>query len=437
MASQHKPIMKKTLQQKLAEKKFRRPNVILYKTLYKLVVKHMLEPKYNVHYTREVDINDCKGPCFLVYNHQSRIDYVWLMGATYPKRLNFLVGYNEFFRSHLAFILRIANVIPKKNFTLDVPAMKGIASIIRQGGCVCFSPEGMSSISGHNQPAVSGTGNFLKHYGIPVYQVEMAGAYLTNTKYCLDERKGRIDVNLKLLFSPEYLSNAEPEEIEEKLNDALYHDDFEWNAKKQIHFDMKGRPTHDLHYLLYRCPNCGHELCMESDDAHIHCRDCGFSATLDDTYKLHPAEGYSCPESISRWFDEERGHTYQQIKEDPERIYEFKCKIGRLPPFHYVKNMKTSEPAGEGVAIINKHGFTYEGTLMGEPVTMFLTYNEMPTFGMPVDTSYLAFYHNGDYYDLFPENGASIKMLHLLEEFGRLATGKWPLPKAERWIYSK
>lgn len=212
---------KETLQEKLARRKYKIPNRLIYSLLSTCVVKWFLQPKYNVHYNIIDDINDCKGPCFLIYNHQSRIDYVWTNQITFPRRLNYVVGYNEFFRSHLQFIFKLMNTIPKKNFNSDVASIRGMNQIIKQGGVVCFSPEGMSSITGHNQPVACGTGKLLKHYKIPVYVVKMKGAFLTNTKVCLDERKGRIDVEISKLFEPEQLANMSPEEIERKCDEVL------------------------------------------------------------------------------------------------------------------------------------------------------------------------------------------------------------------------
>ena len=160
---------KKTLQEKLAVRQFKIPSQLVYKTLRNVVIKPFLEPKYNVTYEIVDDINKCDGPCFLIYNHQSRIDYVWLIQSAYPRRINFVAGYNEFFRSHLQFIFKLAGTIPKKNFNSDVISIRGMNKIIKQGGVVCISPEGMSSITGHSQPVAQGTGKLFKHFNIPVY----------------------------------------------------------------------------------------------------------------------------------------------------------------------------------------------------------------------------------------------------------------------------
>ena len=60
-----------------------------------------LQPKYNVTYNRIDDINDCDGPCFVIFNHLSRIDHMYVMGATYPRITNMIAGNNEFYRKKI------------------------------------------------------------------------------------------------------------------------------------------------------------------------------------------------------------------------------------------------------------------------------------------------------------------------------------------------
>lgn len=427
---------KKTLQQKLNYRHYHQPNRFLYGFLKKLVIDRMLAPKYNIHYEIIDDINKEKGPCFLIFNHQSRIDYVWNVQATYPRRLNFVTGYNEFFRSHLKLILKLANAIPKKNFTIDLPAMRAIDQIIKQNGVVCFSPEGMSSISGHNQPVVAGTGKFLKHYGIPVYFLHTEGAFLTNTKSCLDERKGRINARLTKLFAPADLKNMSADEIEDKVNLVLTHDDYEWNKVAKIHFETHGHIAKDLHYICYKCPSCGEEFQMEDTNDTIYCKKCGCGAKVDDTYALSPLTKDSIlPSSISNWFDLERKAVYNEIKDNPNYEFKEQVKLGKLDPYKPLKDKKTSILCGEGEITINHEGMFYNGTKDNEKFSFKLDYDEINTFGMPTDTSYLAFYQDGNYYDLIPLHPTSIKILLLVEEMHRLHVNKWKALKNEAWIY--
>ncbi|HAS56160.1 MAG TPA: hypothetical protein DCR94_02695 [Firmicutes bacterium] len=427
---------KETLQEKINHRKYHRPNKFLYSLLKNVVIDRILAPKYNIHYQINDDINKEKGPCFLIFNHQSRIDYVWAVQATYPRRLNFVVGYNEFFRSHLKFILKIANAIPKKNFVIDLPSMRGIDSIIKQGGTIAFSPEGMSSISGHNQPVVAGTGKFFKHYGIPIYLLKTEGAFLTNTKSCLDERKGRIDAQLVKLFSSEDLKQLDADEIEAKVNKALTHDDYVWNEKEQVHYETFNHICKDMEYICYKCPSCGTEFQMKGEGDKIYCKKCGCGAKVDDTYALSPlTKDSKLPKNISNWFDLERKDVYNEIKINPHYEFKQQVKLGKLDPYKPLKNKKTSLVCGEGEFIINHEGVSYNGTKDGASYCFKLDYDEINTFGMPTDTSYLSLYYDGQYFDIIPTHPTSIKMLLLVEEMHRLHVNRWKALPNESWIY--
>ncbi|MDY2888596.1 MAG: lysophospholipid acyltransferase family protein [Candidatus Caccosoma sp.] len=417
--------MKETLQEKLARRKYKIPNKFVYCTLNKLIINPFLAPKFHPTYHIIDNINDYKGPCFLIYNHQSRMDYIYIAQATYPRPLNFVVGYNEFFRSHLQFIFKLIHNIPKKNFNSDVASIRAMNQIIKQNGVVCIAPEGMSSITGHSQPIALGTGKLLKHYHIPVYMVKLKGAFLSNTKVCLDERYGKVDVTLQRLFDEEQLRNLSVEDIENKINEELWQDDYEWNKKERIKFDMKGNGCSHLHDLCYHCFKCNKDFTMFGEKDKIVCKECGNGATLNEYYDLIPFDD-TCviPESISKWVDEERRLVYHEIQDES---FEFKeeVKIGKIPDDHYLKNQATSEICGEGILTINHEGFFYKGTKDNQEFEFKIDYNHLPTLGMPIDVTFFSIYHDGKYYDIFPKNAVVGKILLIVEEMHRLHVNAW------------
>ena len=417
--------MKETLQEKLARRKYKIPNKFVYCTLNKLIINPFLAPKFHPTYHIIDNINDYKGPCFLIYNHQSRMDYIYIAQATYPRPLNFVVGYNEFFRSHLQFIFKLIHNIPKKNFNSDVASIRAINQIIKKNGVVCIAPEGMSSITGHSQPIALGTGKLLKYYHIPVYMVKLKGAFLSNTKVCLDERYGKVDVTLQRLFDEEQLRNLSVEEIENKINEELWQDDYEWNKKERIKFDMKGNSCSHLHDLCYHCFKCNKDFTMFGEKDKIVCKECGNGATLNEYYDLIPFDD-TCiiPESISKWVDEERRLVYHEIQDES---FEFKeeVKLGKIPENHYLKNQATSEICGEGILTINHEGFFYKGTKDNQEFDFKIDYNHLPTLGMPIDVTFFSIYHDGKYYDIFPKNAVVGKILLIVEEMHRLHVNAW------------
>ena len=143
--------------------------------------------------------------------------------------------------------------------------------IIRQGGCVAFSPEGTSSIFGDNQPIVPGTGRFIKAFNIPVYCMALQGSYLTNNKISEQDRIGKVFGQVKLLFTKEDLQKLSAEEIEDIINKEFHHDDYEWNKKQHIKYDSKGLICTNLSDISYRCPKCGAEFKMKSEKDYIKC----------------------------------------------------------------------------------------------------------------------------------------------------------------------
>ena len=233
---------KLTVQQELEKRKLHPVSPLIYRFLGRVVVNGVLAKKYNAHFTYVDDVSKYRGQSYVVVsNHASRMDYVFTAPAFLPDTFNFVVGYNEFFRSHLAMILRMMQVIPKKNFVHQPYAIRQIIKVIRSGGRISILPEGMSSISGANQPCALGSGHLLKSLGVPVLYTKISGGYLTAPKYNLTDRVGRVDIEAGVLFTPEQLEDMTAEEIQSQLDEKLYHDDYEWNKTARVKFDGKGR----------------------------------------------------------------------------------------------------------------------------------------------------------------------------------------------------
>lgn len=416
---------KETLQEKLRKKKFHIPNPVIA-GLYRFIMGNLVMPKYKPEITITDDINDCKGPCFLIWNHLSRIDHAYVMKAAWPKRINIVAGYVEFFRSHLHTVFRLNQILPKKNFTQDIPGMKAMQSIINQGGCVCFSPEGMSSIYGTNQPVVAGTGHFLRHYKIPVYFLEMHGQYLQNTKVCLDERYGRTVAEMKLLFSVEDLERMTDDEVEAKVNEAFRGDDYEWGKKHHIRWKTNGEICKRLSDICYRCPKCGAELTMKAEKDYIKCTACGNGATMDEYYEFHPYDD-TCviPESPSKWVEWERTKVIKEIRADENFSFSCHGKLGDIPEYHWIKNKASSELCGEGTLTLDHKGIHFDGVKRGEPYHFDLSYGIVYSLIIEVGTDRFAFYEGKNMAEIIPDDPVTGKVLLIVEEMHRYHYNIW------------
>lgn len=426
----------KTIAQKLYDRKYHIPNRAVY-WLYYILSKIFILHRFHPQIVIKDDINKCQGPCFIVWNHLSRIDHAYLLEAIYPRRMNILSEYNEFYRSHLHLPFQLMNVLPKKNYASDVLGIKAIMKIIKQGGCVGFAPEGISSITGANQPVVSGTGHMLKHFGVPVYFLKMRGEYLANTKVCLDKRIGKCEAELSLLFTTDDLAKLSKEEIENKLNWAFKNDEYEWGRQQHIEWKKtKGRMCYHLSDICYRCPKCGKDLTMVAEGDQIKCTACGNGAKMNDFYEFEPFDDKCViPVSPSKWVAEERMAVIKEIRKDPNYSYSVKTKIGFLPQDHYIKHHLTSELAGEGTFTIDHQGVHFVGTRDDKPYTFDLDYTKIYTLVIVTDMTQFSLYVNEEYVEFHPEIPCVGKLLLLTEEMHRLHVNTWKCFPWDSYMY--
>ena len=418
------------LEQKLYAKKIKKPNCI-YNVLG-WVWKTFVAKKYNVHYTFNYDVRKEKGPHIFISNHASRLDYIFTGVPLLPNRYNFVAGYNEFFRSHLKGVFGLLRVIPKKNFTPDQYAIKEISRVLKSGGNITIFPEGMSSISGANQPVAVGTGKFIKHFKLPVYYSIIKGGYLTSPKYNLNDRCGKVEVVFDRLFTPEEIETLTPEQIEDKINLAIYHDDYAWNKVEKNKYDIGPNGAENLEDLLFWCPKCGKQHVMKTKGNQIFCTQCGNGATLTDTYEL-VAFNDDCviPETQTKWFNMQREVIKEEIKDPNFKLTE-KVKLGALDKFKPLKDQKTSEIVGEGVLTLDVNGLDFVGVRDGKEFSFHLNSNEVPTYGMCTDLSRFYTFFKGEFLEFYPENRVVEKFFLATEEIHRLNGGRWQDFKFEK-----
>ena len=414
---------KQTVEQQIHARKISPPNAIydILGTVWRLFMYR----QYNVHYTFKKDFRKEPGPYFFISNHASRLDYIFTGVPMLPVRMNYVAGYNEFHRSHLSMVFSLLRVIPKKNFTPDVYTIKQISRVIKEGGRVCIFPEGMSSISGANQPVAIGTGKLFKHHKVPVYYSVIRGGYLTSPKYNLKDRCGRVEVEFDQLFTVEELERMTPEEIEQAINRAIHHDDYAWNKIHQYSYNIGENGAEHLEDLLFWCPKCGRQHTVKTKGNTIFCTECGNGATLTDTYELIPFDE-SCviPETQTEWFNLERDVIREEVQRE-DFVLEEPVRLGILPKYELLKNQATSEIAGSGILRLDRSGLSYNGTKNGEPFTFHLESRALPTYGMCTDVSRFYTFVNGEFLEFYPEHNVVEKFFLATEELHRLNGGKW------------
>ena len=296
---------------------------------------------------------------------------------------------------------------------------------MKSGISICIFPEGMSSISGANQPIAVGTGKLLKKAGVPVYYSLIRGGYLTSPKYNLKDRLGKVEVEIDQLFTPEDLKSLSTQEIEDIINKSIYHDDYAWNKVAQNHYDIGDTGAEDLETLLFWCPKCGKQHVMKTEGNKIFCEVCGNGAALLDTYELVPFDD-TCiiPETQTKWFDMQREVIKEEVSKEGYSLTET-VDLGMLPDYKYLFGDATSEIVGQGQLTLDHTGLTYDGTKDGQPWTFHVDIKNLPTYGMCTDVSRFYTFVDSEFVEFYPKHNVVEKFFIATEEIHRLMGGKW------------
>lgn len=424
------------LHKQLYNKKMKLPNPFIYFLYHFIGEGPFLGAKY--HPSVEVVDKVEPGPCFYIFNHQSRRDHIFIEKAAWPRRLSIVCEHNEFYRAHLYAVLNLNGIVPKKVFCNDLWSTKLMHSVIKQGGCLAFSPEGTSSIFGYNQPIVPGTGKFLKHYKLPVYCADIKGSYLTNNKINEKDRFGKVFIKQYLLFKPEDLEKMSGEEIEDKINELFHHDDYLWNKTQRIEYKSKGIICEKLETILYECPKCKSLFSMKTKGDKIWCEKCGNGASMNDYYDFIPFNNECViPETPTKWVDMERAEIIKKIREDENFSFSDHVKVGILPSDHLITHFKTGEECGEGTITVDHKGVHFKGTKFGEDFSFDLDYNQLYTFGIPVDMTFFNLNINLEYHEFHPDNNTTTYMMMIAQEMHRLHVNTWKPFPWDSWMYCK
>lgn len=425
------------LRKYLGNKKGQKVNPFMYKFLTHFVMNPFLYAPMHCKIIDNVGVKNIKGPFLVLSNHTSRCDYLYVSNAFRPHCLNYVISYTEFYRAHMHGIFKVIKSIPKKNFTSDIHGIKEILQVLADGGNVVLFPEGKSSISGTNQPVMIGTGKLFKHTKVPVYTTTIRGGYMSNTQWNIANRPGMVEIEVNKLLDVEDIEKYTVEEIEDKVNKAIYNDDFAWNREKRVKFKGNDTVAVKLEEHLYWCPKCKKELTMIGEKNFFHCTNCGNGAYINEYYDLIPIDKDAViPKDLRVWYELQRREIYRQIKNNPDFKIEENVKLGILPNDHYVPKTQTSEIVGEGKLTLTRSTFSFVGTKDGQPFEINESVLNVPSLVLETDSSYFGLFVGNEYYEFHPEHKVSTKWVLAAEECHRAAGGRWQNTlEHQQWIY--
>ncbi|MCL2003108.1 MAG: 1-acyl-sn-glycerol-3-phosphate acyltransferase [Oscillospiraceae bacterium] len=373
----------------------KKPNGLIYFIVY-LLFYPFLKCFFRLKVDRSA-FDPPKGPFIVVSNHVSFMDFLLVMLAVYPRRLNALAAQKFFFYRPLNWFLPLMGCIPKNLFDPDVRAVIGLKAVLKRGGRILLFPEGRCTVAGDYMGMHKAAGKLIQKLETPVLSCRLEGSYVCMPFWRKGFRFGRVRVTLANLFSAEETRSLTVDGINQRIDARLSGADSPPPPKPLRTFGLK-RLAEGLHNILYWCPKCDRELTLETEGCAIRCTACGNAAAMDSSAKLVCAPDSAAPEDVQSWYREQTLREMRFLHEDMAPVViPVRVKTALSPG-------KGLEPCGQGSLSLEPDGWRYEGELLGEQTKLFIPISAVPA--VPFDPGdQFQINIQGVFYAFLPEDG--------------------------------
>ncbi|MDR2046801.1 MAG: 1-acyl-sn-glycerol-3-phosphate acyltransferase [Clostridiales bacterium] len=216
----------------------------------------------------------------ILCTHGSGLDILHAMAAL--KGLDFtVVAARKLFYSKLGGpLLRMFDAIPKKQYAVDLAAMRMIKNAAERGESVFLCPEGRSTpdgVNGYISPAVS---KLIKWLGLPVIFVNPKGSYLSYPRWRRIPRFGRMTTDVELMLTKREAREFSNDAIYERVTKFFTFNDYDYQINERLKFFTLS-PAKEIQRLLFVCPSCKSLTDMTSTNKTVFCKACDCTATVN------------------------------------------------------------------------------------------------------------------------------------------------------------
>lgn len=257
---------------------------------------------------------DEKNPALYLMNHSSFIDLEIAATLLYPKPFNIVCTNDGFVGKE--WLMRKIGCIPAKKFITDLSLVKDILYSLKElKSSVLLYPEASYSFDGTETPIPESLAKTVKSLGVPVVMIKTEGAFARDPLYnMLQKRKVNVSAIMEYILSPDQIKEMTIAEIDNVLKKHFTFDNFKWQQDNDIVISEIFRAD-GLNRVLYKCPVCGKEGCMEGKGTELSCKACGKVWELTETGRLKSKDGENKFTHIPDWYKWERDCVKQEIHE--------------------------------------------------------------------------------------------------------------------------
>lgn len=302
---------------------------------------------------KKVRMQGVKPPYILLCNHNAFFDFYIMSAAIAPHRGFFPAAVDDFIGREGA--LRRLGAIPKRKFTSDISLVRTSRKVIKDGNLFGLYAEARYSHCGATEVIPDSVGQLVKRSGVSVVTLKVSGHHIYNPFWNIASHRlfFPVEAVMTQIYTPEELEKASVDEVNSKIREYLYNDDFRWQSENRKKLKYKKR-AEGLHKVLYQCPACKAEYEMDSSGSKIFCRHCNKSWTLNYYGELEADNGETEFKFPTDWYQWEREQVRKEIDEGK---YRFECDVD----VNDLPNSKGFVHLGHGKLIHDMNGFDVKG----------------------------------------------------------------------------
>lgn len=359
-------------------------NGFIFNAVGRFVYRFGIRSKVKVKFINNV--KNIEGPCIVLCNHGSFYDFAYSGRLLMNKKPHYIVARMYFHDKKLAYVINKTGAFPKSLMANDIENIKNCYKVIKNKEIIVMMPEARLSTVGKFEGVQDVSYKFLKKMGVPIYTIKISGAYLAKPKWGDKIRKGSlVEVEFNRLLNDDEIQNITEEELKEKVETALYYDEWKWlEQHEDVEFNHK-TIAEGLENILCVCPKCGAKYSLRTDKNKILCENCDLSVSVDNRYHL---EGVNF-NTIADWYEWQKDVFRKEIKKNDNFSIESGVELR-----HFSKDGKgCTRFAGNGVCVLNKHGLIYKGEEDGRIVEKFF----------PMKTIYRILFGAGENFEIYED----------------------------------
>ncbi len=244
------------------------------------------DAKRIVHKTKEFSFITNK-PYVMLANHTFLFDVIHV-----PLRLRlapFIIASQTLFTKQPSKFLvsNVAHVIPKTKGRSDSSTILKIFSAVKRQYPILIFPEGDTTFHGETNYIEESTMKLIKKLKLDVITCHVKGGYLSKPRWATGKRKNRrIELTYKKEISKEELATLSLEEISNRVNKALYHNDYDYQRQVMIPHPGK-KLAEGIENAVYVCPHCQSINTITSHGNTLSCTACKKTGYIDNYGFIH------------------------------------------------------------------------------------------------------------------------------------------------------